>query len=134
MSDFDIQIASRTIYGEARNQGEDGMQAVAWVIANRFNAGKWYTARTVAGTCLKPMQFSCWNRTDPNFVLIVNMSDTDPLLVDCVLYIRNALSSNSSEDPTHGSTFYHTENITPSWAHTMKKTVQIGAHIFYRET
>lgn len=134
MSDFDIQVAARTIYGEARNQGSAGMEAVAWVIANRFKANRWYSAKTLAGTCLKKAQFSCWNRDDPNFSLIANLSDDDSILNKCILCIGNVLSAESSNDPTHGATFYHTEDITAPWDTQMTKTVQIGAHIFYKDS
>lgn len=134
MSYFDLEIAARTIYGEARNQGPSGMEAVAWVIRNRFNSGKWYSAKTIAGTCLKKAQFSCWNRDDPNFSIIANVAETDPTLNQCILHIKDVLSSDTKTDPTAGATFYHTVDIVPSWASPMIQTVQIGAHIFYKES
>ena len=43
MTDRDIEIMAKTIYGEARGEGEEGMEAVACVIMNRYNARKWFT-------------------------------------------------------------------------------------------
>ena len=40
MTDRDIEIMAKTIYGEARGEGEEGMEAVACVIMNRYNARK----------------------------------------------------------------------------------------------
>ena len=66
MSDTDI--LARTIFGEARGEGLEGMEAVACVIINRVKAKKWFTGYelingvkvpNVAQTCLKKAQFSC---------------------------------------------------------------------------
>ena len=35
-------------------------------------------------------------------------------------------------DITDGATFYHADYVTPSWAKTKIKTVEIQDHIFYR--
>ena len=39
----DEDILARTLYGEARGEGIDGIEAVACVIMNRYKARKWYT-------------------------------------------------------------------------------------------
>ena len=41
--DADVDIMARTLWGEARNQGKEGMEAVACVIMNRFNENIWYS-------------------------------------------------------------------------------------------
>ena len=43
MTDRDIEIMAKPIYGEARGEGEAGMEAVACVIMNRYNARKGFT-------------------------------------------------------------------------------------------
>jgi hypothetical protein len=46
--------------------------AVGWTSRNRVNAGKaksWWGGG-YAGVCQKPYLFSCWNRSDPNFVYL----------------------------------------------------------------
>ena len=35
-------------------------------------------------------------------------------------------------DITDGATFYHADYVTPAWAQTKTKTVEIGDHIFYK--
>jgi spore germination cell wall hydrolase CwlJ-like protein len=58
----DQEIVAMTILGEARNQGEAGMYAVACIIQKRaINRG--ISARAV---CRQDWQFSCWNKNDPN--------------------------------------------------------------------
>ena len=61
---FETSCAIRTIWGEARGEGEPGMTAVAHVLLNRLKDGRWGTA--LGSVCLAPYQFSCWNIGDPN--------------------------------------------------------------------
>jgi spore germination cell wall hydrolase CwlJ-like protein len=68
-SEKDRDILARTLWGEARGEGLAGQIAVAWTIRNRVNDGKaksWW-GEGYAGVCLKPYQFSCWNKNDPNY-------------------------------------------------------------------
>ena len=59
---YDQKIIAMTILGEARNQGEAGMYAVACVIQKRAT-NRGISARAV---CKQDSQFSCWNKNDPN--------------------------------------------------------------------
>lgn len=142
MSAWDLAIASRTVWAEARNQGPAGMTAVAWAIVNRRIAGKWYSDASLAGCCLHPWAFSSWNEGDPNGPQALRVAETDPLLVYCAGAIQAALTGG--EDPVGGATHYYAEGTTePSWV-TGKSTsgiqvappavfcVQIGKHIFFK--
>ena len=40
-------------------------------------------------------------------------------------------NSSTTEDITLGATHYHADYVTPEWASTKRKTIQIGDHIFY---
>ena len=63
----DQEIVAMTILGEARNQGEAGMYAVACVIQQRAAHWKRNGKRiTPVQVCLQGYQFSCWNPNDPN--------------------------------------------------------------------
>lgn len=130
---FDLEVAARTVYGEARGEDDRGKLAVSMVILNRFNAKRWYSGKTIAGTCLRPYQFSCWLSKDPNFSVLCNLADEDGGLSHCRNIFTSALNEDT-DDPTDGSTFYHADSIpAPNWAASMKKTTQIGRHIFYKE-
>ena len=48
----EIDLLARTIWGEARGEGQTGMQAVANVIMNRVKKGGWWGA-TVQDVVLK---------------------------------------------------------------------------------
>lgn len=75
----DSEAALLTLYLEARNQGKDGIAAVATVIVNR--AEKW--KRPIMEICFQPKQFSCYNATDPQYQLAVTLAnDIDKALRD----------------------------------------------------
>ena len=129
--DNEIDLMARTLYGEARGEGDQGMQAVANVIMNRVNAGKWY-GKTVEEVVLKPKQFSCWNESDPNREKIVQVTASNPTFLRALAISKGAYEG-TLDDITRGATHYHYYQITPIWADKMEPTVRIGNHIFYKE-
>lgn len=62
MTDHDLDVCTRTLYGEARGEyaqnGPIALITVANVIMNRFKRGGKY-GKTLTEVCLKPHQFSC---------------------------------------------------------------------------
>lgn len=132
MTTFDQEIMARTAMGEARGEGEQAMQAVMWTGLNRFNAKKWFSAITIAGTFLKRMQYSCWIPEDVNHAYIVNITP-DIGLFATALQWADAVIKGMSTDPTLGATHYYDTSIpAPSWTETGELTVQIGKLIFYK--
>lgn len=127
----EIDLMARTIYGEARGEGGTGMQAVANVIMNRVNAGKWY-GRTVEDVVLKPYQFSCWNENDPNRKVIRDITTSNSVFANAKNISKQAYLG-LLPDITGGATNYHAAGIRPAWAASMTKTAVIGNHIFYKE-
>ena len=152
---FDIEEArclAENIYHEARNQGTAGWLAVAAVTLNRttdrrfpnticevvFQAEtkeSWTTkskkdipdAERIFYPVLYRCQFSwyCDGRSDDiNQITIYMeiMSFTKLLLTSQMMMF----------DITDGATFYHADYVTPSWAKSKTKTIEIGDHIFYR--
>ncbi len=61
----EIDYLARTIYGEARGENTASKKAVAWVIRNRVEAPAY--GRSYEEVVLRPYQFSCWNKNDPNY-------------------------------------------------------------------
>lgn len=122
---------AKTIWGEARGEGAEGMQAVANVIMNRVDRGGWY-GLSVKDVVLKPYQFSCWNAGDPNRVKLDNLTLAE-LSTFGALEIAQKAIAGQLPDITGGATEYHAANIKPNWDWSkLQKTVQIGNHIFYR--
>lgn len=137
----DIDILARTIYGEARGEGLEGMEAVACVVMNRYRSHKWYCGYTwingmkvpsVAQTCLKRFQFSCWNKNDPNLDKVLKVTSADKQFIECLLVAKRAVSGEL-KDFTHGATYYHTRAIKPYWARKKSPCYETGNHLFYLE-
>ena len=152
---FDIEEArclAENVYHEARNQGTAGWLAVAAVTMNRvidnrfpnticevvFQAEtkeSWKTkgkkdilaAERIFNPIRHRCQFSwyCDGKSDD----INNVS----IYMEIMQFSRLILTSQVMMfDITDGATFYHADSITPSWAKSKIKTIEIGDHIFYR--
>jgi N-acetylmuramoyl-L-alanine amidase len=134
---LEIDVIARTIWGEARGEGLAGMQAVAFVILNRVevaevNGGYWW-GNTILQVCHKPYQFSCWNKTDPNFKKVIAVTESDPFFKLCRQTAQRAVLG-FLRDNTNGATHYHERSIMPYWTRGETPTARIGRHIFYRIT
>ncbi len=125
-----IEWAGRIAWGEARNQGPEGLQAVLNVMANRKNDRRY--PNTLAGVATQRKQFSAYNENDPNRPKLEAVQDDDPIFAEAVelaaLAVRGELP-----DVTNGATHYHTRSIAPPfWAKNATTTARIGDHIFYK--
>jgi N-acetylmuramoyl-L-alanine amidase len=133
----ETDILARTLWGEARGEGTAGMQAVAAVVLNRVaraheKGGAWW-GEDVISVCLKPWQFSCWNRADPNYRVLSAVGPGDPYFRNALLVARAALAGRL-RDPTGGATHYHAAGVRPDWARGARPTATIGRHVFYSLT
>ena len=59
-----------TVYGEVRGENFASKKAIAWVIRNRLL--KKTFGDSYRSIVLKPLQFSCWRKNDPNYKLLQN--------------------------------------------------------------
>ena len=135
MTPHDLDIFARTLYGEARGEyafgGPAPLMAVANVIMNRSNRGGKY-GKTLTDICLKPWQFSCWNKNDPNRPLLFKEGiESEPLFFLCKTIAEN-VSAGRWPDLTRDSDHYHSFSCRPSWARMKKIRIRLGHHIFYK--
>lgn len=126
----DVDTLARTLWGEARGEGRQGMQAVANVIMNRVRIGGWW-GNTVEAVCRKPWQFSCWLATDPNSAKMRTVTPDDAAFRTALELAQIAVTGKLS-DITGGATHYHAKHVSPAWAVGATLTKIIGNHIFYR--
>ena len=126
----EVDVLTRTVYGEARGESVDGQAAVAWVIRNRAAAGRGYMGRTIKEVCLKPKQFSCWNSSDPNRKQLLTL-DTNDQLYKSIRKVVEEVLNGTRDDKTQGSLHYHAKTIKPSWTNGKTSVVTIGNHLFY---
>lgn len=130
-SDIDksIDIMARTLWGEARGEGIDGMHAVANVIMNRFYHPTWW-GKDIVGICQKKYQFSCWLPSDPNVSKILAVGDDD-----AQFRIAKGLSilacNGKLNDVTNGADSYKRRDAYASWAKFLTPVAQVGNHDFY---
>lgn len=121
----DLDIAVRTIAGEARGEPHEGQVAVGCVIVNRWRVGM---ADSLFEACLQQYQFSCWNTQDTNRRYISKLRPSHKVYQTAMKALMEAI-----DDPLrHGPiTHYHAEGFMPKWTASMNRVVQIGRHIFY---
>ena len=140
------------VYHEARSQGTAGLFGVTAVVLNRVNDKRfpnticevvyqgptresWKTRRyknlpadeRIYYPIKNKCQFSWYcdgkNDTPHNKEKYQEVLD----LVEAILY--NELPF---VDITDGALFYHADYVTPGWAKTKQRTIEIEDHIFYR--
>ena len=133
---LEIDILARTLWGEARGEGAEGMEAVANVILNRValarEKGGYWWGDNVIEVCQQPYQFSCWNKDDPNREKLINLDENNVYFVTAKRIATRAVLGFLG-DKTKGATHYHARSVMPYWARSLVKIAAIGNHIFYKD-
>ena len=133
--EIEIDTLARTIWGEARGEGNPGMQAVACVVMNRLKVARekkrFWWGNSVIQICQKPFQFSCWNKNDPNYRKLLGVDASDAAFAAALTVARLTLEGALS-DLTGGATHYHAAGMTPVWTQSEKPVAVVGQHIFYK--
>jgi N-acetylmuramoyl-L-alanine amidase len=138
----DAQALLCTLYGEGRGESVNGRVAIGAVIRNRVRLGKW--GSTYKSVCLAPWQFSCWKAAGgaENHTVVMRLARQlaegdagaiTPLVAE-TRYLADGIIEGVLLDPTRGAINYHATSMVglPTWAATMKLTVRIDGHLFYR--
>ncbi len=128
LSADDLDILTRTLWGEARGEPEAGQAAVVHVIRNRAIRKGTDAARE----CQRPAQFSCWFDAQKGKLLALRTDD--PLYVKLAAVARMAWDK---PDTTGGALHYYAPagmpgGKPPSWAAQGTETLRIGGHIFLK--
>ena len=132
MNFWDREWLIRTVWGEARGEGEAGMIAVCWVVLNRIKAGRW--GKTAAVVCGAPAQFSCWGEHDPNHRWLLAMIPGDVSTAEAAAAVDKVLAG-AAPDPTGGATFYYARSMAapPAWAIGQIPSAEIGHQLFFKD-
>ncbi|MEQ9486045.1 cell wall hydrolase [Coleofasciculus sp. F4-SAH-05] len=133
----DIDILARTIYGEARGESDQGKEAVAWSVINRVNyaqaRGGYWWGNTIRDVCLKPWQYSCWNRNNPNRPVILNVTASNSVFARCLKIAEDVIARRIST-PVDDATHYYADYISPPfWVRSGTFVIKIGVHLFYKD-
>lgn len=125
-----IRCMATAVYFEARGEPRLGRLGVLNVIYNRVKDSRFpnsackvvyqKTPRRGGG---RICQFS-W-ACKPHKVYHANLYEKSIELATEFYY-----NSESWEDPTNGSNFFHAKTINPNWPY--KRTISLGGHVFYK--
>lgn len=132
----DLDVLTRTIWGEARGETPEGRIAVGWTIRNRVFDGKtksWW-GEGYRGVCTAPWQFSCWNANDPNSAYLLGTKPIPAKEYDMCKVAALAVL-DGVVDPSKGATHYFVTKMKnpPAWRLKATLTAVIGAHSFYNK-
>jgi spore germination cell wall hydrolase CwlJ-like protein len=132
----DRDVLARTLWGEARGESLVGQIAVAWTIRNRVNDGKaksWW-GEGYTGVCLKPYQFSGWNKNDPNYAYLSGAKPIPFREFAQAQVAADQVIAGKVPDPTGGATHYYATSMkaAPAWTQGAKQTLKLGQHIFFK--
>ncbi len=120
---------TEALYFEARGESIKGQIAVAEVILNRVDSGKFpnsVCAVVNQGTGrIHRCQFSY---TCDGIAEVVN----EPAAYRNVGKIARALLDGAPRNLTIGAKFYHNHTVSPSWSRVFTRTASIDGHLFYR--
>lgn len=138
------QLLAITAYGEAGQEGGEGMMAVLNVIRNRTFFTEFYDSEVYEATgspyhavVLKPYQFSIFNLDNPVRPTIERIArNFDEELsrnrnLQIAYNLAQMLVRGGLADNTGGATHYHAYYIQPEWAYELQFTTQVGSHLFY---
>ncbi|MFA5379813.1 MAG: cell wall hydrolase [Dehalococcoidia bacterium] len=133
----DNEIMALTIYGEARGEPYLGKVAVGSVVLNRVDLKGWQ-GKTISEVCLKPYQFSCFLKSDPNSMMLLDIAQdcaheaTVNRVFAICMEVSDGLITGTVDRITEGTHYHSTGIKVPNWAYEMKRADKIGRHIFYR--
>jgi spore germination cell wall hydrolase CwlJ-like protein len=148
----EVRCLAENIYHEARNQGTAGWLAVASVTLNRVTDDRF--PDTICGVVFQAETKESWktkskkdipdaerifypvrHRCQFSWYCDGKADDINhiSIFLEIMTFTKFILTSQIMMfDITDGATFYHADYVTPSWAKSKTKTIEIGDHIFYR--
>ena len=120
---------AEALYFEARGETVKGQFAVAEVILNRVDSGRF--PDSVCGVIKqgtgKPYQcqftYTCDGYSD---------AIRERAAFEQVGKVARAILDGANYNLTGGATHYHTTAVRPNWSRVYTQTAKIGVHVFYR--
>ena len=126
------ETLARTLYGEARGDGADGMTAVASVVLNRVNSGVTWWGHDIETVCLKPWQFSCWIEGNADYDSMLAADESDPSYA-LALDIAAQAVAGTLADTVNGATTYKVTSLPwpRAWGRECQPVAVVGHQSFY---
>ncbi len=120
--DGEEKCLASAIFYEARSESFEGQLAVAQVILNRVQSGRF--ARSICGVVLQPSQFSF---VRGGVIPAISKASKDWREALAIARIAQARLHPSSAD---NALFFHATHVSPKWR--LNRVASIGNHVFYR--
>lgn len=118
----------RTVYGEAAEEGEIGLAAVASVIRNRLQSERF--GSSLRDVITSPAQFNA-SPTDRSDGGKARRLDDDSPEFEKIAEIVDEVLDGTRPDPTGGALyFYNPELASPAWAARLSDRTRIGDHVY----
>jgi Cell Wall Hydrolase len=130
---IDRDMAIRTMVGEGSNQNDIGQAAIAHVMLNRLQSGKY--GGSLGKLATDPSQFEAWTRAGQARQDIGSLTADDPAYQQAAR-VFDAVASGTVPDPTGGALNFLNPKLQvqmgrsiPAWA--QGQGLRIGDHVFY---
>jgi hypothetical protein len=125
-----LDLLARTLWGEARSEGTEAMEAIAAVAVNRALTLQPDQATTLEDVCRDPLQFACWDADSPIAAMLPMIPAANTAFRTAQRIASNALAG-TLVDPVRGATRYHRLSEAPAWARGKTPCARVGIFIFY---
>jgi len=128
-TDRALECLTQAVYYEAASEGADGQKAVAQIVLNRMRHPA-YPA-SVCGVVYQGSE----RTTGCQFTFTCDGSLARSPLQSLWKHARRIATDALGGKvfvPVGHATHYHADYVSPYWADSLDKSVQIGRHIFYR--
>jgi len=136
---------AENVYHESRNQGTAGWSAVISVTMNRVKDKRF--PNTICEVVKQGPTKESWKQNGTYYPIkhkcqfswycdgkadVIYKKDAKLYKEIYNLSYVSLIKDITILDITDGATHYHADYVTPAWAQTKTKTIEIGDHIFYK--
>jgi N-acetylmuramoyl-L-alanine amidase len=120
--DDDLSCLAGAVYFESKGEPLSGQLAVADVIINRANSGRFPSS--ICSVVTQPGQFSFVRGGH------IPTIDSDRSSYRTAVAVAQIAMAKSWDNPAPSALYFHARRVSPGWGKT--KIAAIGHHIFYR--
>ncbi len=119
--DDQLHCLATAVYHESKGEPLEGQLAVAQVILNRVESGRF--ADSVCGVVHQPKQFSFVGQ---------NLKRRSAPAWDTAVAVSRVALQGAWKQVAPDALFFHATYVSPSWRNVKKKIAAVGMHVFYR--
>lgn len=133
----DEEVMALTLYGEARGASFNAKLGMAQVMWNRAKDGRFGT--DIKDVVTKPKQFSCFNDSDPNLSVLMEVVEDFGAVFEENIHLREcymvalAVINGCMTGKVKDSLYYHTTGVNPKWNKKLVLEAKIGNTLFWKE-